>query len=120
MQPGKFLWDLLNVGGLSSYHPHFRIEVLFFGTIFKNSIYILKKQKCSAGVGVVAECILILGMLFESQFSIFILFRNKKKVYELRPRARSFFRKKKVYKLRPRTCSFFPKKKKGIRTKTAN
>ncbi len=29
-------------------HLHFRIEVLFFGTIFKNSIYIVKKQMCSA------------------------------------------------------------------------
>ncbi len=39
---GGYSRDLLNVGRLSSYHPHFQIEVLFLGTIFKNSIYIYK------------------------------------------------------------------------------
>ncbi len=76
-------------------HLHFRIEVLFFGTIFKNSFYIVKKRVCSCSVGILAESVSILGMWFESQDKIFTFFSKKEKVYELRPRTRSFFRKKK-------------------------
>ncbi len=36
-------------------HLHFRIEVLFFGTIFKNSIFIVKTNWFHPAAGVVAE-----------------------------------------------------------------
>jgi hypothetical protein len=47
-------------------HLHFRIEVLFFGTIFKNSIFIVKNYLVSASCWCCGRAYINIGTWFES------------------------------------------------------
>ncbi len=47
-------------------HLHFRIEVLFFGTIFKNSIFIVKNYLDSASCWCCGRAYIDIGTWFES------------------------------------------------------